>query len=160
MEHMQEIHGLLKKAYATELAADCCPEKETDICGFEERHQVKLPADYRWLLLNFGAFQFGEEPFLYALSDLGYEYPMFLETYSDYQENYPDLPSDLEPFPIGVFGEGSIAFLNRKDGKVFMLIHDCNDDVPLQEIAPSFFELVKTRAEGIVSWSENNGGQS
>jgi hypothetical protein len=154
---MNEIFDLLKKAYATKLALDAYPETETDIADFEKKYDVKLPADYRWLLMNFGAFQFGEDPFIYTLEDLETQYPAFVEDYKEYQEGYPDLPKDIDPFPVGGFGEGSIAILDRSTEKILMLIHDCADDIPLEDVAISFKELIKQRAENILSWYEERG---
>jgi hypothetical protein len=147
---MHEIYDLLKKAYATELAKDVCLETEDAINAFERKYEVTLPTDYKWLLLKFGAFNFGEDPYLYTLEDLYWAYPNFLEAYYEYQEGYPDMPKDIEPFPIGGFGEGSIAILDNLTGKVQMLIHDCADDIPLEDVADSFKVLLQQHAENIV----------
>jgi len=115
-----------------------------------------LPVDYRWLLTTFGAFNFGEEPFLHTLEELDGEYPTFVEAYKEYQEGYPDLPKELDPFPIGGFGEGSIAILDQTTGKVMMLIHDCAEDVPLEDVADSFKSLVQESAENLLEETSQN----
>ncbi|MDR1660960.1 MAG: SMI1/KNR4 family protein [Azoarcus sp.] len=149
---MNKIFDLLKRAYATDLAADVRPETEEAACAFEEKHGVTLPADYRLLLTTFGAFNFGNDPWLYSLEDLEWAHPSFVETYKEYREGYPDLPDDLDPFPIGGFGEGSIAVLDRATGKIFMLIHDCAEDVPLEDVADSFEGFIRRQAENLLEY--------
>jgi hypothetical protein len=38
----------------------------------------------------------------------------------EYQENYSDIPTDIAPFPIGGFGEGNTAVLDRTTGRVLL----------------------------------------
>jgi hypothetical protein len=152
---MKEIRDLLKKAYSTTLAKDVCRETEADLRDFEETHGIALPTDYRWLLLEFGAFKFWEEPFLYSLKELAEEYPAFMRNWQEYQEG--ERGEDLDPFPIGGFGEGSVAVLDRNSGKILMLIHDCADDAPLEDVAGSLKEMVEKRAKDVISWSKEGG---
>jgi hypothetical protein len=60
---------------------------------------------------------------------------------------------DLAPFPIGGFGEGSTAILDQGSGKVFMLIHDCAEDPPLEDIAENFEALLEMLAKAAISCS-------
>ncbi len=144
MGKLSDIKGLLQQAYATTLADQCQPENTQTLSGFEKKFNIKIPTDYRWLLEEFGACYF-EDPWLYTIRDLDGEYPQFLHIYAKYQEGYT-MPGNIDPFPIGGFGEGSLAFIDQVSGKIFMLIHDCFEDVPIEEIAGSFTELMERKA--------------
>jgi hypothetical protein len=92
--------NLLSKAYATELAANCHPEKEATVYAFENKHGVKLPASYRNLLLEFGALNFGGDPYLYTLKELEWAYPSFVRNYKECQERYDNIQNDLAPMLV------------------------------------------------------------
>ncbi|WP_340004332.1 hypothetical protein MHH52_21295 [Paenibacillus sp. FSL K6-0276] len=75
-------------------------------------------------------------------------------------ERYPvtdeyEIPDDLDPFPIGFFGEDSIAILDRKSGKILMLMHDCGEDNPLKDVSENLMELMKSHANSIIEFMEN-----
>ncbi|WP_434756685.1 hypothetical protein [Paenibacillus amylolyticus] len=59
----------------------------------------------------------------------------------------------LQLFPIGGFGEGSIAVLDETSGKVMILIHDDASDLPLRELEPDFYALMMLLAESAI-WVE------
>ncbi len=145
MENIKNIDDLLKKAYATNMAEDCKTESEQDILDFEDTYKINIPDDFRYLLKKFGSCNFGD-PFLFSLKELRESYQSFLRIYEEYQVGGYDMPEDLEPFPIGGFGEGSLAIIDNKTHKIFMLIHDCYEDNPLEEIATNFTELMKMLA--------------
>ncbi|WP_164848610.1 SMI1/KNR4 family protein [Paenibacillus sp. DCT19] len=146
----EPIRNLLKKAYQTTMGKECKPNTEQDVEAFEQKYNVHIPAAYRALLLEFGACNFGD-PALYSVKELDWAYPEFLDVYREYKLEY-DLPAELEPFPIGGFGEGSIAILDRTSGKVLMLVHDAYE-LPLENIAVDFNELMTMLAESAI-WVE------
>ncbi|KAA8783016.1 hypothetical protein ABIE27_003070 [Paenibacillus sp. 4624] len=148
---LEPIRELLVQAYGTTMGQGSKPETEQDIESFEQKYQVKLPAVYRALLLEFGACNFGD-PALFSAKELDWAYPEFLDAYREYEKEY-DLPSGLKLFPIGGFGEGSIAVLDETSGKVLMLIHDDASDLPLREIEPDFYRLMMLLAESAI-WVE------
>ncbi len=82
------------------------------------------------------------------MKELDGAYPEFLEVYREVEKQY-ELPADLQPFPIGGFGEGSMAVLDQTSGKVLMLIHDAGE-LPLREIAVDFNELMTLLAESAI----------
>lgn len=84
------------------------------------------------------------------VQELDWAYPAFVEACHEYKKEY-DLPEDLNPLPIGGFGEGSIAVLEQNSGKVLMLIHDYAGDYPFQEVAPHFNGLMEMLA-GSAIW--------
>lgn len=145
---LEPIRTLLDQAYQTEMGKSCTPESEHSIVDFEQKHNVILPEPYRDLLLYYGACHFGD-PALYSLKELNWAYPTFVEAYQEYEREY-DLSEDLNPFPIGGFGEGSIAVLERNSGKVLMLIHDYAGDHPFQEVAPHFNGLMEMLADSAI----------
>ncbi|WP_342513839.1 SMI1/KNR4 family protein [Sporosarcina sp. FSL K6-1522] len=149
---LEEIKDSLEKVYASSLA-EIEPELEEDLFIFEKQHQIAIPSEYRKLLKEYGAFNFGQEPFIYTLKELSKEYPNFLDTYKEYQEGY-DMPENLCPFPIGFFGEGSVAIIDRYTEKVFILLHDAYEDVPLEEIAVDFVSLLKFGMDNMYEWLE------
>ncbi len=144
---LEPIRNLLVKAYDTTMGEGCTPETQQGIEEFEQKHNVKLPAAYRALLLEFGACNFGD-PALYAVKELNWAYPEFLEVYREVEKEY-ELSADLQPFPIGGFGEGSMAILDQSSGKIMMLIHDAGE-TPLKEIAVDFNELMTMLAESAI----------
>ncbi|MBY0204741.1 SMI1/KNR4 family protein [Paenibacillus cucumis (ex Kampfer et al. 2016)] len=148
---LDPIRDLLVQAYGTSMGSGSKPETEQDIENFEQKYQVKLPAAYRALLLELGACNFGD-PALYSVKELDWAYPEFLDAYREYEKEY-DLPGGLKLFPIGGFGEGSIAVLDESSGKVLMLVHDCGDDIPLVEIESDFCALMTMHAESAI-WVE------
>ncbi|WP_145332956.1 SMI1/KNR4 family protein [Paenibacillus xylanexedens] len=148
---LDPIRELLVQAYGTTMGSGSKPETEQDIENFEQKYQVKLPAAYRALLLEFGACNFGD-PALYSVKELDWAYPEFLDAYREYEQEY-DLPGGLQLFPIGGFGEGSIAVLDETSGKVMMLIHDSGEDVPLVEIESDFCAIMTMHAESAI-WVE------
>lgn len=148
---MAELYTLLKKVYSSELASDCTKETEDCVEAFEKKSNTRIPDDYRTLLIDFGALSFSEEPHMYSLEDLEWAYPDFIESYQEYQSEYT-MPENLDPFPIGSYGDGSIAILDRITGKVFMLIHDCCEDVPIEHVADSFTSLVHMQAQSVANF--------
>ena len=148
---LDPIRELLVQAYGTTMGQGNKPYTEQDIENFEQKYQVKLPSAYRALLLEFGACNFGD-PALYSVKELDWAYPEFLDAYREYEKEY-DLPGGLKLFPIGGFGEGSIAVLDEISGKVMMLIHDSGEDVPLVEIESDFCALMTMHAESAI-WVE------
>lgn len=146
----EPIRDLLKKAYGTTMGKECKPDTEQDIRAFEQKHNVNIPTAYHALLLEFGACNFGD-PALYSVKELNWAYPEFLDVYREYKLEY-DLPAELEPFPIGGFGEGSIAILDQTSGKVMMLVHDAYE-LPLEDVAVDFNELMTMLAEAAI-WVE------
>lgn len=144
---LEPIRDLLVKAYDTTMGEGCTPERQESIEDFEQKHNVRLPGAYRALLLEFGACNFGD-PALYSVKELSWAYPDFLEVYREYEKEY-ELPADLQPFPIGGFGEGSTAILDQSSGKIMMLIHDAGE-TPLREIAVDFNELMTMLAESAI----------
>lgn len=151
---MTELCKLLKKAYSSELALECSKETEDSVAAFEKKNNTKIPDDYRTLLIEYGALNFSEEPHMYSLEDLEWAYPSFIESYQEYLGEYK-MPEELNPFPIGSFGDGSIAILDRDTGKVFMLIHDCYEDVPIEDVADSFTSLVHRQAQSVVNFFDS-----
>ncbi|PAD29263.1 SMI1/KNR4 family protein [Paenibacillus sp. 7523-1] len=145
---LEPIRTLLDQAYQTVMGKSCTPELEQAIADFEKKHNVHLPEAYRELLLYYGACNFGD-PALYSVQELDWAYPAFVEAYQEYKREY-DLSEDLIPFPIGGFGEGSIAVLEQNSGKVLMLIHDYAGDHPFQEVAPHFNGLMEMLAESAI----------
>lgn len=145
---LEPIRTLLDQASQTVMGRSCTPESEEAIVDFEKKHNVTLPESYRDLLLYYGACHFGN-PALYSVQELDWAYPAFVEAYHEYKREY-DLSEDLNPFPIGGFGEGSIAVLERNSGKVLMLIHDYAGDQPFQEVAPHFNGLMEMLAESAI----------
>ena len=81
-----------------------CPEPEDAVKRFESRY-TPIPAEYRWLLLNFGGCYLAE-PWIFTLKELEEAYPIFQEAYEDYMSEYDHGPT----FPIGGLGDGSIVF--------------------------------------------------
>lgn len=153
---MQEIYNLLRRAYASSLAGGCRPEPEDAISAFESKHQIQIPNPYRWLLREFGACNFSTEPYLYSLEDLDWAWPGFVAAYREYREGY-DMPETLDLFPVGGFGDGSTAVLDRNTGKVFILIHDCYEDPPLEEIAADLAALMQSLAGFVIELEEEHG---
>ncbi|MBD8838380.1 SMI1/KNR4 family protein [Paenibacillus sp. CFBP 13594] len=144
---LEPIRDLLVKAYDTTMGEGCTPETQQSIEDIEQKYNVKLPAAYRALLLEFGACNFGD-PALYSAKELDWAYPEFLEIYREVKKEY-QLTDDLNPFPIGGFGEGSMAMLDQTSGKILMLIHDAGD-TPIREIAADFNDLMTQLTESAI----------
>lgn len=106
-----------------------CPEPEDAVKRFESRY-TPIPAEYRWLLLNFGGCYLAE-PWIFTLKELEEAYPIFQEAYEDYMSEYDHGPT----FPIGGLGDGSIVFIDLESGRVRG--YNC-DYADLEEIAENF----------------------
>lgn len=92
-----------------------CPEPEETLNQFETRY-APIPAEYRWLLLNFGGCYL-VEPWISTLKELEETYLSFQEYYEEYMSECDHGPA----FPIGGMGDGSIVFLDLENGKIFGL---------------------------------------
>ena len=110
-----------------------CPEPEDAVKRFESRY-TPIPAEYRWLLLNFGGCYLAE-PWIFTLKELEEAYPIFQEAYEDYMSEYDHGPT----FPIGGLGDGSIVFIDLESGRVRG--YNC-DYADLEEIAENFSSLL------------------
>ncbi len=88
----------------------------------------------------------------FLLKSLDWAYPEFMDAYREYEQEY-DMQGGLQLFPIGGFGEGSIAVLDETSGKVMILIHDDASDLPLRELEPDFYALMMLLAESAI-WVE------
>ena len=100
---------------------------------FESRY-TPIPAEYRWLLLNFGGCYLAE-PWIFTLKELEKAYPIFQEAYEDYMSEYDHGPA----FPIGGLGDGSIVFIDLESGRVRG--YNC-DYADLEEIDENFSSLL------------------
>lgn len=149
---LEQMRDKLKKCYESE---DVSPESEEDLAAFEKENNLKIPEDYRWLLKEFGAFNFGEDPFINTLEELKRDYKYFIEIYKDYQKEengFTKIPKDFSPFLLGGFGEGSLAFIDTNTNKIYMLIHDCGEDNPTELVAADMAELLKDRVTNMLEW--------
>ena len=100
---------------------------------FENKY-TPIPAEYHWLLLNFGGCYLAE-PWIFTLKELEEAYPIFQEAYEDYMSEYDHGPT----FPIGGLGDGSIVFIDLESGRVRG--YNC-DYADLEEIAENFSSLL------------------
>ena len=98
-----------------------------------------FPAEYRWLLLNFGGCYLAE-PWIFTLKELEEAYPTFQDAFVDYMSECEHGPV----FPIGGLGDGSIVFLDLESGRVQG--YNC-DYSNLEEIANSFSSLLLSLVE-------------
>lgn len=105
---------------------------------FESRY-APIPAEYRWLLLNFGGCYLAE-PWIFTLKELEEDYPTFQDAFVDYMSECEHGPV----FPIGGLGDGSIVFLDLESGRVQG--YNC-DYSNLEEIANSFSSLLLSLVE-------------
>ena len=131
---LEKSRDRIKAAYeASAFTEGVCPEPENALKQFEARY-APIPAEYRWLLLNFGGCYL-VEPWIFTLKELEEAYPSFQEAYGEYMSEC----DHGSAFPIGGLGDGSIVFLDLESGKV--LGYNC-DYADLEEIAGSFSELL------------------
>ena len=56
-----------------------------------DKYDTPIPAEYRWLLLNFGGCYLAE-PWIFTLKELEEAYPIFQEAYEDYMSEYDHAP--------------------------------------------------------------------
>ena len=107
--------------------------EENAVKRFENKY-TPIPAEYHWLLLNFGGCYLAE-PWIFTLKELEEAYPIFQEAYEDYMSEYDHGPT----FPIGGLGDGSIVFIDLESGRVRG--YNC-DYADLEEIAENFSSLL------------------
>ena len=156
---MEKIFQLLETAWPAVKATGLtgcvtAPETEDNLLLFEDKYATHIPKDYRQLLSHFGACHFAD-PQIYTLNDLDRYYPLFFQQWEEYKKEYPSL-NNIDPFPVGSFGDGSVAFLDRNSLKIYILIHDFgifSDDVgdfPCELCFENFGELVEMQVEIIL----------
>ena len=137
MMQVRKLEGYrdkIKAAYeASAFTKGTRPEPEDAVKRFESRY-TPIPAEYRWLLLNFGGCYLAE-PWIFTLKELEEAYPIFQEAYEDYMSEYDHDPA----FPIGGLGDGSIVFIDLESGRVRG--YNC-DYADLEEIAENFSSLL------------------
>lgn len=140
-----KYHDRIKAAYeASAFTEGIRPETEDDIKKFEAKY-AHIPAEYRWLLLNFGGCYLAE-PWIFDLKELEEIYTIFEEAYEEYMSECEHGPA----FPVGGLGDGSIVFIDLESGKVRGYNNDYSD---LEEIAESFSELILDLVEQVESFS-------
>ena len=111
--NLEKNHSTIQTAYkVSPFTKGTRPEPEDAVKRFESRY-TPIPAEYRWLLLNFGGCYLAE-PWIFTLKELEEAYPIFQETYEDYMSEYDHGPA----FPIGGLGDGSIVFIDLESGRV------------------------------------------
>jgi len=71
---------------------------------------------------------------------LDWAYPSFVENYKAYEKAYELAPRRL--FPVGGMGDGSTVVEDLETGQLLILLHDCAEDDPFEELADSFDELI------------------
>ena len=123
--NLEKYRSKIQTAYkASPFTKGIFPEPEDAVKRFESRY-APIPAEYRWLLLNFGGCYLAE-PWIFTLKD-----------YMSECEHGP-------VFPIGGLGDGSIVFLDLESGRVQG--YNC-DYSNLEEIANSFSSLLLSLVE-------------
>ena len=142
---LEKYRYRIKAAYeASVFTEGIRPETEDDIKKFEAKY-AHIPAEYRWLLLNFGGCYLAE-PWIFDLKELEEIYTIFEEAYEEYMSECEHGPA----FPVGGLGDGSIVFIDLESGKVRGYNNDYSD---LEEIAESFSELILDLVEQVESFS-------
>lgn len=142
---LEKYRYRIKAAYETSVFTEGIrPETEDDIKKFEAKY-AHIPAEYRWLLLNFGGCYLAE-PWIFDLKELEEIYTIFEEAYEEYMSECEHEPA----FPVGGLGDGSIVFIDLESGKVRGYNNDYSD---LEEIAESFSELILDLVEQVESFS-------
>lgn len=137
--NLEESRDKIRAAYeASPLTKGVRPEPEDAVKRFESRY-APIPAEYRWLLLNFGGCCLAE-PWIFTLKELEETYPDFQASYAEYMGECEHGPA----FPIGGLGDGSIVFLDLESGRVQGYNCDYSD---LEEIANSFSSLLLSLVE-------------
>ena len=132
--NLEKNRSKIQTAYkVSPFTTGTCPEPEDAVKRFESRY-TPIPAEYRWLLLNFGGCYLAE-PWIFTLKELEEAYPIFQEAYEDYMSEYDHGPT----FPIGGLGDGSIVFIDLESGRVRG--YNC-DYADLEEIAENFSSLL------------------
>ena len=138
---LEKYYDRIKAAYESSAFTEGTrPETEDDIKKFEAKY-AHIPAEYRWLLLNFGGCYLAE-PWIFDLKELEENYTIFEEAYEEYMSECEHGPA----FPIGGLGDGSIVFIDVESGKVRGYNNDYAD---LEEIAESFSELILDLVEQV-----------
>lgn len=141
---LEKYHDRIKAAYeASVFTEGICPYTEDTVKKFEAKY-AHIPAEYRWLLLNFGGCYLAE-PWIFDLKELEEIYTIFEEAYEEYMSECAHGPV----FPIGGLGDGSIVFIDLESGKVRGYNNDYAD---LEEIAESFSELILDLVEQVESY--------
>ncbi len=136
---MEEIEGLLTETYEAWKEDGVQPESEKELLAFEQRHGIRLPAEYRSLLAKFGAFRF-TEPELYGLKDQQWAYLPAADLIAEYRKQEA-IPPSTELFPIGGFGDGDLLVL-EPGGGVYRLYHDGYEESPLESMAEDLASLL------------------
>ena len=132
--NLEKNRSKIQTAYkVSPFTTGTCPEPEDAVKRFESRY-TPIPAEYRWLLLNFGGCYLAE-PWIFTLKELEEAYPIFQEAYEDYMSEYDHGPT----FPIGGLGDGSIVFIDLESGRVRG--YNC-DYADLEEIDENFSSLL------------------
>ena len=105
--NLEKYRSKIQTAYkASPFTKGIFPEPEDAVKRFESRY-APIPAEYRWLLLNFGGCYLAE-PWIFTLKELEEAYPTFQDAFVDYMSECEHGPV----FPIGGLGDGSIVFLD------------------------------------------------
>jgi hypothetical protein len=138
-----EIEVLIK-AYSTMVGnhSKYHPESEASILAFEAKFEP-IPADYRYLLKEFGGCHF-IDPWVFTLEELTREYPAFIANYANESEiNISNV------FPIGGLGDGSIVCIIKDTGEIAILPHDSYVETTedLEIIADNFKDFIIDLAE-------------
>ena len=111
--NLEKYRSKIQTAYkASPFTKGIFPEPEDAVKRFESRY-APIPAEYRWLLLNFGGCYLAE-PWIFTLKELEEAYPTFQDAFVDYMSECEHGPV----FPIGGLGDGSIVFLDLESGRV------------------------------------------
>ena len=141
---LEKYHDRIKAAYeASVFTEGICPDTEDTVKKFEAKY-AHIPAEYRWLLLNFGGCYLAE-PWIFDLKELEENCTIFEEAYEEYMSECEHGPA----FPVGGLGDGSIVFIDLESGKVRGYNNDYAD---LEEIAESFSELILNLVEQVESY--------
>ncbi|MFB6366439.1 SMI1/KNR4 family protein [Paenibacillus elgii] len=158
MELSKDEINVLKKAYGTIIDTHhkYHPEPEKELTDFENKFNV-IPADYRYLLKEFGGCHF-VDPWVYTLEELTWAYPGFIAEYSDEEETNI---SEDNVFPIGGLGDGSTVCIIKKTGKIAILPHDSYVETidDLEIIASNFKEFIFDLAEQGIACDEAINGR-
>lgn len=81
--NLEKYRSKIQTAYkASPFTKGIFPEPEDAVKRFESRY-APIPAEYRWLLLNFGGCYLAE-PWIFTLKELEEAYPTFQDAFVDY----------------------------------------------------------------------------
>lgn len=126
MESFKSIDTLLKianKVNGEDSRSDSPLESEESISRFEEKRGFKIPKNVRYLMKNYGVFNWACEPMHQSLKELDRDYDYFMEIFEECKPEF-NIDDKIVPFPFANLTDHGTLYIDTVTDDIYIFLDE------------------------------------